>query len=357
MDQVYRVLAINPGSTSTKIAVYDNETNVMTTNLAHTNADLAPFATMQDQFDFRRGAILAALESKGIALESLHAVSGRGGGVKPVPSGTFRVNDEMVADCSSGRSQHASILGAIIAQALSRQLGIPAFIVDPTNVDEADPIAKVTGLGGTTRPIGDHPLNQKAIARKVAAELGRPYPELNLIIAHVGGGISVCPHRGGRIIEVEPTLFSPERVLPRTYELINMVYSGKYTEAEIRKLTLGTGGLYSYFGTKDVRDVEKMIDEGNAEAALVFEAMAYHVAKAIGACYSVLKGKADALAITGGVAHSKRFIGYIRDYCRYIDPILVYPGENELEALALGALRVVSGAEKARVYPGGEFEA
>lgn len=356
MEKKFRVLTINPGSTSTKIAIYDNEELVKQTNITHTAEDLAPFRQVRDEFDYRFQTVLRTLAEMGIPLGSLDAVSGRGGGLKPIPSGTFRVTAEMVEDTRNTRIQHASLLGPMISHALAQQLNIPAFTVDPVNVDELDDVARITGLGGTTRRSGFHPLNQKAVARKTAQELGQKYAAMNIIVAHVGGGISIGAHKKGRVVEVEGTLFSPERVSPKGFDMFELCFGDKYTKEEVRKLMMGAGGLFSYFGTKDVRDVEKMIDEGNQEAELVFHAMAYHVAKAIGACYSVLRGDVDALAVTGGVAHSKRFVAYIKDYCRYIDNILVFPGENELESLALGALRVLRGEEKARIYPGGAFE-
>jgi len=356
-DKKIRIVSINPGSTSTKVAVYDDEELVTQINITHTGEDLAPYKQIADEFEYRRNTVLKALEENGIPLASLDAVSGRGGGLKSVPSGTFRVNEQMVEDARHARIQHASLLGPMIALELSKKLNIPAFMVDPVNVDELDDVARVTGLGGTLRVGGFHALNQKAIARKAAKQIGKPYTGCNLIIAHVGGGISIGAHKNGRAVEVEGTLFSPERVSPRAFDMFELCYGDKYTKDQVRKLMMGTGGVYSYFGTKDVRDVEKMIDEGNKEAELVYHAMAYNVAKAIGACYTVLKGEVDALAVTGGIAHSKRFVGYIKDYCKFIDPILVFPGENELESLAMGALRVMRGEEKARVYPGGDFEA
>jgi butyrate kinase len=351
-----RIVSINPGSTSTKIAVYDNEELVKQTNITHTGEDLAPFKMVRDEYEYRFKTVLRTLEEMGIPLDSIDAVSGRGGGLKPIPSGTFRVTAAMVEDTRNARIQHASLLGPMISYALAQQLNIPAFTVDPVNVDELDDVARVTGLGGTTRVGGFHPLNHKAVARKAAQELGKTYFDVNFIVAHVGGGISVGAHKKGRAVEVEGTLFSPERVSPKAFDMFELCTGGKYTKEEVRKLMMGTGGIYSYFGTKDIRDIEKMIDEGNKEAELVFHALAYNVAKAIGACYSVLRGEVDALVVTGGVAHSKRFVAYIKDYCRYINKVLVFPGENELESLALGALRVMRGEEKARVYPSGAFE-
>jgi len=199
-------------------------------------------------------------------------------------------------------------------------------------------------------------LNHKATAKKAAKDLGAKYEDLNLIVAHVGGGISVAPHKHGRCVDVEGTLFSPERVSPRAFDMVDMCFSGKYTKQEISKLLMGSGGIFLYFGTKDIRDIEKMIDEGNKEAELVYHAMTYNVAKAIGACIPVLKGEVDALVLTGGIAHSKRFVNWIKEYCGFLGKIMVYPGENELESLAMGALRVMTGEEKARIYPTGEFE-
>ena len=356
VERKYRILAINPGSTSTKIAVYDGTELKTQVSVNHTFEDLSPFEKVSDEYEYRKEAVMKTLEENGIDLSTLDAVSGRGGGGKPVPSGTFRVNEEMVQHSKEARIQHASILGPMIAYELSKELNIPAFMVDPVNVDEYDDVSRVSGLPDRPRRSGFHALNHKATGKKAAKDMGRKYEDLNMIVAHVGGGISVAPHKKGRCVDVEGVLFSPERVQPRAFDMLDMCFSGQYTKQEISKLLMGSGGIYAYFGTKDIRDIEKMVDEGNKEAELVFHAMAYNVAKAIGACIPVLQGNVDALVLTGGVAHSKRFVAWIEDYCGFLGNLMVYPGENELESLAMGALRVMVGEEKARNYPSGEFE-
>ncbi len=356
MRKKHRILSINPGSTSTKIALYEGNDCIMQHAVDHTHEDLAPFEKVADEYEYRKEAVMKALEDKGVDLASLDAISGRGGGGKPVPSGTFRVNEELVDDAKNARIQHASILGPMISFELSKELNIPAFMVDPVNVDEFDEISRISGLKDRPKRSGFHALNHKATARKAASDLKKPYEELNLLVAHVGGGISVSPHKKGRCIDVEIPLFSPERVNPRAFDMLELCFSGEYTKKEIAKLLMGAGGMFTYFKTKDVRDVEKMIEDGNEEAELVYKAMTYNIAKSVGACYSALKGSVDALVLTGGIAHSKRFVTWMKDYCNYIDPILVYPGENELESLALGALRVLAGEEKAKMYPSGKVE-
>jgi butyrate kinase len=356
LEKKFRILAINPGSTSTKIAVYDNTELVMQVSVNHTHADLAPFNQVADEYEYRKNAVMATLEENGIDLKTLDAISGRGGGGKPVPSGTFRVNEDMVEHSKNAKIQHASILGPMIALELSKTLNIPAFMVDPVNVDEYDDVARISGMPDRPRRSGFHALNHKATAKKAAKDMGKPYNELNMIVAHVGGGISVAAHKLGRCVDVEGTLFSPERVSPRAFDMLDMCFSGEYTKQELSKMLMGSGGIFMYFGTKDIRDIEKMIDDGNKEAELVFKAMTYNVAKAIGACIPVLHGNVDALVLTGGISHSKRFVNWIKEYCGFIGNILVYPGENELESLAMGAYRVLIGEEKAKIYPSGEEE-
>ncbi|MGI5840196.1 MAG: butyrate kinase [bacterium] len=352
MKSSYRILSINPGSTTTKVAVYDDEKLVMQETLNHTAEDLAPYKTLADQFSFRKDTILGFLRANGIDLESIDAVSARGGDLGPIPSGTFRVNPAMVEASRAG--SHASNLGPIIAADLAETLNIPAFTVDPCCVDEFEDIARISGWPELPRRSVFHPLNQKAIARKAAKDLGKKYEDVNFIVAHMGGGISVGAHRKGRIIDVnigETAEFTPERGYPPAYSLISLCFSGKYAQEEINKKMMGRGGIYAYLGTKDAREVEKMIAEGNAEAKLVYEAMAYQVAKNIGALAAILGGEVDAILLTGGIAYSEMFTEWVRERVEYIAPVKIYPGEKELESLALGALRVLRGEEEAKTYP------
>jgi butyrate kinase len=357
MREVFRLLIINPGSTSTKIAIFDNEKPVMETTLRHTNEELAPYKTVADQFEFRKNVILNTLTQNDINITKLSGVVGRGGLLKPMEGGTYKVNDTMLEDLKlAAMGQHASNLGAIIANQIAMQLNIPAFIVDPVVVDEMDEIARISGMPEIERISIFHALNQKAVARRAAKDLGKAYEDINLIVAHLGGGISVGAHRNGRIVDVNNALdgegpFSPERTgsLP-VGGLIKLCYSGKYTIDELKKKIVGNGGLMAYLGTNDGREVEKMIHNGNKEAELVYKAMAYQVAKEIGACAAVLEGKVDAVCMTGGLAYDKALIGWIKERVEFIGDIKVYPGEDEMIALAEGGLRVLRGEEQAKEY-------
>ena len=357
MQEVYRLLIINPGSTSTKIAIFDNEKPVLETTLRHSNEELAPYKTIAEQFEFRKNVILDTLNANGINITKLSGVVGRGGLLKPMEGGTYRVNSAMLEDLKNPpMGQHASNLGAMIANQIASQLNIPAFIVDPVVVDEMDEIARVSGMPEIARVSIFHALNQKAVARRAARDLGKPYEELNLIVAHLGGGISVGAHRNGRVVDVNNALdgegpFSPERTgtLP-VGSLIKLCYSGKYTIDELKKKIVGKGGLVAYLDTNDGREVTKMIEAGNKEAELVYQAMAYQVAKEIGACAAVLEGKVDAVCLTGGLAYDKTLIGWIKERVEFIGDIRVYPGEDEMIALAEGGLRVLRGEEQAKEY-------
>jgi butyrate kinase len=357
MQVTYRLLIINPGSTSTKIAIFDNEKPVLEQTLRHSNEELAPYATVIDQFEFRKNVILETLNANGINITKLSAVVGRGGLLKPMEGGTYRVNDKMLEDLTSAvMGQHASNLGAAIANEIASQLGIPAFIVDPVVVDEMEEIARFSGMPEIKRISIFHALNQKAVARRVAADLNKKYEDMNLIIAHLGGGISVGAHKNGRIIDVNNALdgegpFSPERTgsLPVS-GLMKLCYSGKYTIDEMKKKVTGKGGLVAYLGTNDGREVVKMIEAGDKNAELIYKAMAYQVAKEIGACAAVLEGKVDAVCLTGGLAYDKLLIGWIREMVEFIGDVRVYPGEDEMIALAEGGLRVLRKEESAKEY-------
>lgn len=357
MQEVFRLLIINPGSTSTKIAIFDNEKPVMETTLRHTDQELAPYNSVADQFEFRKNVILDTLNKNDINITKLSGVVGRGGLLKPMEGGTYKVNDTMLNDLKlAAMGQHASNLGAIIANEIAAQLNIPAFIVDPVVVDEMDEIARISGMPELERISIFHALNQKAVARRAAKDLGKAYDAVNLIVAHLGGGISVGAHRNGRIVDVNNALdgegpFSPERTgtLPVS-GLIKLCYSGKYTIDELKKKIVGKGGLVAYLGTNDGREVEAMIKNGNKEAELVYKAMAYQVAKEIGSCAAVLEGKVDAIIMTGGLAYDKALVGWIKERVEFISEVKVYPGEDEMIALAEGGLRVLRGEEKAKEY-------
>lgn len=357
MQEVHRLLIINPGSTSTKIAIFDNEKPVMEQTLRHSNEELAPYASVIDQFEFRKNVILDTLNVNGINISKLSAVVGRGGLLRPMEGGTYKVNNRMLEDLRGNvMGQHASNLGGIIADEIASQLGIPAFIVDPVVVDEMEEIARFSGMPEIKRISIWHALNQKAVARRAAADLGKKYEDINLIIAHLGGGISVGAHKNGRTIDVNNALngegpFSPERTgsLPVS-GLVKLCYSGRYTIEQLNKLIAGKGGIVAYLGTNDGREVVKMIEAGDKNAELVYKAMAYQVGKEIGACAAVLEGKVDAICLTGGLAYDKLLVGWIKEMVQFIGDVRIYPGEDEMIALAEGGLRVLRGEEKAREY-------
>jgi butyrate kinase len=355
----FRILAINPGSTSTKIALYDGRDERFRTNVRHDVAELATYKRIIDQFDFRLNAVMAALAENGIDTKTLSAVVGRGGMLKPIESGTFLVNDLMVDDMKKAeRGEHASNLGAVIAKSIADLHGIPAFIVDPVAVDEMEDIARYTGMPEIRRVSLFHALNQKAIARKAAEDLGKPYESLNLVIAHLGGGISVGVHKRGRVVDVNNALdgdgpMSPERSgsVPLG-PLYKMVFSGKYTLEEIKRKNYGNGGLAAYLGTNDGNVIRKRIEEGDAFAAFIQDVMCYQIAKEIGAGATVLEGKVDLIVLTGGLAHDSRVTGAIERRVRFIADVRAYPGEDEMEALAYGALRVLDKEAEAKTYGG-----
>ncbi|MBD3285838.1 butyrate kinase [candidate division WOR-3 bacterium] len=353
----FRVLAVNPGSTSTKIAVYDDREEVFSVNLSHPAEEISKYAKIMDQYEFRRDVILKTLEEKGIEKSSLSAVVGRGGLLRPIPGGTYQVNERMTADLKAGlQGEHASNLGGLIAWAIAEKLGIPSFIVDPVVVDEMEAFARYTGRPEIKRRSIFHALNQKAAARKAAEELGKRYEELNLIVAHLGGGISIGAHKKGRVVDVNNALngdgpIAPERAgsLP-AWDLVGLVLDKGYGKPDVKKLLAGKGGVVAFLGTNDMRDVEERVKAGDEEAEEVLGAVAYTCSKEIGARAAVMAGKVDAIVLTGGLAFDKKFVEWIRERVEFIAPLMVYAGENEMESLAQGALRVLSGEENAKEY-------
>ncbi|MZQ74538.1 MAG: butyrate kinase [Peptoclostridium sp.] len=352
-----RVLAINPGSTSTKIAVFDNEEQIFEKTLRHSTDEICKYEKIADQFEFRKAVIEEALAEGGIEIKSLSAVVGRGGLLKPIAGGTYKVSPEMMEDLRVGvLGEHASNLGGLIANEIAAAAGVEAFIVDPVVVDEMNDVARISGMPEIDRKSIFHALNQKAVARRAAAEMGKKYDEVNVVVAHLGGGVSVGAHEKGRVIDVNNALdgegpFSPERAggLP-VGDVVKLCFSGKVTLDEMKKKIKGNGGLVAYLGTNDARDVEKMIEEGNEKAKVIYEAMAYQTAKEIGACAAVLKGDVDAVVLTGGIAYSKFITSYISERVSFISPVKIYPGEDEMIALAEGGLRVLRGEEAAKTY-------
>jgi butyrate kinase len=352
-----KILAINPGSTSTKIAVYQDDECIFEKTLRHPTDEINSFETIFEQYDFRERVILEALEEQNIHLSHLTAIVGRGGMLRPMEGGTYSVNDVMLKDLEEHiRGEHASNLGAKLAYEIAKPMSIPSYIVDPVAVDEMIDVARVSGLNLMERASLFHALNQKAVARRYAKEQMKNYEDLNLIVAHLGGGISVGAHEAGRVIDVNNALdgdgpFSPERSggLPLG-PLYKMCFSGDYTLNEIKKMNYGKGGLVSYLGTNDGRDVAKMIEDGNEEAALVFDAMGYQISQEIAKHGATLKGKVDAVIITGGLAYNERLMNYIKERVSYLAHIEIYPGEDEMRSLVEGALRVQRDEEQAKIY-------
>ena len=350
-------LIINPGSTSTKIGVFEDETLLFDETLRHATEEISKYATIIDQKDFRKDIIISFLKEKNFDINSLNVVVGRGGLLKPIPSGTYAVTEELLEDLKSGaRGQHASNLGGILAKEIADTINVPAYIVDPVVVDEMEDVARYSGLPELPRTSIFHALNQKAVAKRYAKESGIKYEDLNLIVIHLGGGVSVGPHKNGKIIDIFNALdgdgaFSPERAgsVP-SGALVKMCFSGQYTEKEVMKKLVGNGGFNAYLGTNDMREVNKMIAAGDKKAAAVREAFIYNISKNVGAMATVLKGKVDQIIVTGGIAYNADVINDLKERCEWIAPFTVYPGEDELLALAQGALRVMSGDEEARVY-------
>lgn len=358
MDIVPRILVINPGSTSTKIAVYEGETPIFLKNLKHSQEQIAAFNKITDQFSFRKNLILQQLQEAEINLESIRIIMGRGGLMKPIESGVFRVNLKMVKDLRSCiYGSHASNLGGLIADDIAKSLpSAKAYIANPVVVDEMEDIARFTGHPKFKRKSIFHALNQKAVARQHAKSIMRVYENLNLIVVHLGGGITIGAHRKGRVIDVNQGLdgegpFSPERsgTLP-VGDLVRMCYSGKYTEMEIMNMIVGKGGLVAYLNTNSAYDAEALAFEGDETASLVLQAMAYQVAKEIGAMSTVLRGEVDGILITGGVANSKWFVNLIVERVHKIAPTHIYPGEDEMRALAFNGLRILKGETEAKEY-------
>ncbi len=353
----YKILIINPGSTSTKIGVYEDETQLMEETLRHSTEEISKYPSIYEQKDFRKDVILNVLKEKNVDLNDIDVVVGRGGLLKPIPGGTYATSDALIEDLKIGKQgQHASNLGGILAKEIADQIHVPSYIVDPVVVDELSDVARVSGHPNFQRISIFHALNQKAVAKRYAKEVGKAYEDLNLIVVHMGGGVSVGAHKNGRVVDVANALdgdgpFSPERSggLP-SGQLMKLCFSGKYTQAEVAKMINGNGGFNAYLGTNDMRDVIKMKNEGDEKAALYEEAFYYQLEKEIGAMAVVLGGKVDQIILTGGIAYGQDTVDHMKKAVSFLAPITVYPGEDELLALAQGALRVMNGEEEAKVY-------
>ncbi len=352
----YKSLIINPGSTSTKIGVFEDETLLFEETLRHATEVIAQYESVVDQKDFRKEVIAKVLEENNFDVKTLDVIVGRGGFLRPIPGGTYECTDALIKDLKEAKKEHASNLGGIIAREMADELGIPAYIVDPVVVDEMDDVARISGHPELPRTSVFHALNQKAVAKRYAKETGIKYEDLNLIVVHMGGGVSVGAHKNGRVVDVFNALdgdgaFSPERAgaVP-CGELVRLCYSGKYTEKEMIKQLVGKAGYNAYLNTNDARDVEKLVKEGDEYGTLIYKAFIHQVSKDIGAQATVLMGKVDQIIFTGGIAYSKDIIELFREKVGFIAPITVYPGEDELLALCQGALRVLNGEEEAKIY-------
>jgi butyrate kinase len=353
---MFKLLIINPGSTSTKIAVFEDETPIFEETIRHSSEEIAKFDTIASQYDFRKELVLSSIKEHGVELAELTAIVARGGLVKPIPSGIYEVNDSLFFDLSIGvQGQHASNLGGLIARKIADELGIKSYIADPVVVDEMEEIAKVTGVPELKRASLFHALNQKAVSRLVAKRIGKKYEDCNFIVAHLGGGVSVGAHRKGKVIDVNNALlgdgpFSPERAgtVP-SGALINLCYSG-FDKRDIEKKFYGNSGMAAYLGTSNAIEVNKRIDEGDEYAGFIYEAMAYSIAKEIGAMAVVLKGDIDRIILTGGIAYDKRIVKHLTDRIGFIAQIEVVPGEEEINALVERGLQFLRGEIELKIY-------
>lgn len=353
----FNILAINPGSTSTKVALYRDETQLLDLTLHHTTEQVAPFPVIIDQLEWRLKLILDELEHRGIDIRTLSAVIGRCGLVKPIEAGVYEVDEALRHDLIHAKLEHASNLGGLIADEIARMVGIKAYVADPVVVDEMEDVARISGLPECPRVSIFHALNQKATARRYARQIGTTYEALNLVVAHIGGGISVGAHRKGRVVDTNNAFngdgpFAPERMgsVP-SQALIDLCFSGKYTYAELVKKVAGRGGLVAHAGTNSVIQLAERIEQGDEQARLLLDAMCYNIAKWIGAmATAALRGEVDAILLTGGIANNAQVTGKIAEYCSFIAPVKVFPGENEMESLRYNASMVLRGEVEAKLY-------
>lgn len=355
----YKVFAINPGSTSTKIAMFEGDKEVFSKNVSHDAEKLKEFKEISDQFDYRKETILKELAEAGQTLEGVDAFSARGGGLVNVEGGVYKVGEKLLEHARVGYTvKHPATLGAQLADAFAKEYGGVAFVVNPPDVDEFTDVARVTGLKGIYRESRIHALNQKEIGIRYAAKLGKKYEDLNLIICHIGGGISVTAHNHGKMVDSNDIAngdgpMAPTRCgqLP-VKDVVTMCFSGKYTEKEMREKITKTGGLVDHLGTSDAREVTEMIKNGNQYAKLIYDAMIYEIGKTAGSMAAVLCGKVDGIIFTGGISHDKYVVEKLTEMLSFIAPITIMAGEFEMEALAAGAIRVLSGKEEAKTYTG-----
>lgn len=352
---VFKILVINPGSTSTKVSIYENELELFKKNIVHSTNELINYKLATDQFAFRHQTVMSFLEELQFNIRELDAIVARGGALPPLEAGAYRINQSMVDFLKQRpRADHASNIAAIIALEMSRELGIPSFIYDAISVDQLIDVARISGSPEIPRLSITHALNSRSMAQKYALSIDMPYAKITIITAHLGGGITLAVHHQGRIIDMisdDEGPFSPERAgkVP-CVPLVDLCYSGKYDHSTTQKLFRGKGGLIAYLGTNNASEVEERIAQGDQEALLIYEAMAYQIAKGIGELATVVKGKLDGIILTGGVANSEMLTRWIIERVKFIAPVVIMPGENEMEALALGTLRVLRQEETAHEY-------
>jgi butyrate kinase len=359
MGKDYTILAINPGSTSTKIGLFQNETEIFSVNVSHDAARLKEFRQISDQFDYRKDTILAELARRNVSMQDIDVFVGRGGGLVGLEGGTYPVNETLLEHARIGFTvKHPATLGSQLAYAFATESGGQAFVVNPPDVDELEEVARVSGFADIVRESRGHPLNQKEVGIRHAKRVGSRYEDLNLVISHIGGGVSVTAHRKGRMIDTTDVIngdgpMAPTRsgALPAA-AVAKLCFSGKFTEKEMYDRIVKNGGLVDHLGTSDVLEILKRIEGGDAYAKLVYDAMIYQIGKYIGAYATVLKGEVDAILLTGGIAKEQYLVSEIRGMVNFIAPVHVYPGEFEMEALASGAYRVMTGQESPKTYTG-----
>ncbi len=357
MAKKYKMLILNPGSTSTKVSVFENEENLVAVSIGHPADEIRKFESIWDQYEYRKDAILKVLKDNNLDIDKIDIIACRGGNVRPIEGGIYELNSQMLEDMKSGKyGVHATNVGNLIAYDLGQKLAIPVITLDPPVTDEFCDYARLSGIPQISRQSSFHALNQKATARRVAEKLNSTYEELNFVVVHMGGGISVGAHKQGRVIDCNNALngdgpYSPERAgtLPNA-ALINMCFSGKYSQDDMLRLMTGKGGLVAYLGTTDALEIEEKIKKGDRQAENIYMGMAYQIVKEIGSMAAALAGKVDAIAFTGSLAYSEKLMTYIKERVEFIAPIYEIPGENEMEALASGALRFLTKAEEPRSY-------
>lgn len=359
MTKLYKLFTINPGSTSTKIAMFENDKRLFAVNVTHDAAKLKEFAEISDQFDYRKETILSELAKQNITLDGTDAFVGRGGGLVGLDGGTYPVNDILLHHARVGFTiKHPATLGSQLAYDFAQTYGGKAFVVNPPDVDELDLVARVTGLSGAARESRGHPLNQKEIAHRYAASIGKRYEDLNLVISHIGGGVSITAHRQGRMVDTNDVVNGDGPMAPTRAgsipckDIIDMCFSGTYTKKQMMDFLTKNGGMVDHLGTSDMLEVIERIKNGDKYAKLIYDAMIYQIGKFIGAYAAVLNGKVDAIILTGGIARDEQLVARVTEMVGFIAPVKVMPGEFEMEALAAGALRVLTGEEEPKEYTG-----